>query len=323
MLAGYITGNTVDLAVAQRRHGKLVLLDKASYINRDYSDLESILNHYLSRHNARTEKVVLGVAGPVIDNVVITTNIPWKISGEKLAKQFSFESVQLVNDLVATARGLSELDADRFYIINEGLRQPDGNVALMAAGTGLGEAMIYYEGGEPFHFASEGGHVDFAPGNQVEIELWQYLYSELNNVEAEDVISLRGIERIYRFLIDTQRCDPSKGYHTDDDKPSRIIEMALAGTDKTAVRAIDIFIDCYASEAANLALKGMALGGVFLAGLLAPQIMTLLDRGRFMERFTKKGKLSKLLARTPVSLILEEKTALLGAAAVAVDTDLL
>jgi len=190
----------------------------------------------------------------------------------------------------------------------------NGNIGLIAAGSGLGEALIYHTGDEINQYASEGGHADFAPGNQIEVELWEYLYSELGYVEAEDVISRRGLERIFNFLVDTHggvRCD---WFDQAKNRAMAVIEKALSGEDKTAVRTLDIFIDCYASEAANLALKGMTLGGIYIGGLLAPQIITAFDQGKFMRRFVKRGKMESLLARMPVGVIIEPKTALIGAA---------
>ncbi len=321
MLAGYITATTVDLAIARRAKGKLQLFSRASYVNTDFSDLDGILKHYLKNHKLHLKGGCLGVAGPVIDNEVTTTNIPWKISGKAIAEKFSFDSIRLVNDLVATAQGLFELPPDKFFTINKGTRKTNGNIGLLAAGTGLGQALVYHNGDKGRHYASEGGHADFAPGNQLETELWQYLYSEKGNVEVEDVVSLRGLVSIYDFLIDTQAGKAADWYKKAGDKPGKIIEMALAGKDETAVHTLDIFIDCYASEAANLALKGMTLGGIYLGGLIAPQIMTMLDKGRFMERFAKKGKMTRLLAKMPVSLIIESKTALIGAAGLALEMD--
>ncbi len=192
-------------------------------------------------------------------------------------------------------------------------------MGLVAAGTGLGEAMIFFDGVRHRPYASEGGHVDFAPGTQLETELWEFLYSNQGYVEAEDVISLTGLEKIYHFMLAVNRATKADWYKKTRDKPGKIIEKALAGEDEIAVKTLDMFIDCYASEAGNLALKGMTLGGVYLSGVVGPRIITALEKGKFMERFVKKGKMASLLSNIPVGLIIEEKTALLGAASVAVD----
>lgn len=321
MLAGYITAGTVDLAFARRTGSELTLVKRASYKNSDFEGLEAILNHYMKRHGRESKTICLGVAGPVIDNKVITTNIPWKISGDELADKLKCRRVHLSNDLVTTAQGLRELPSDRFVTINKGIKNETGNIGLIAAGIGLGEAIIYRSEQGQVNCDSEGGHADFAPGNQLEAELWQYLYSEHGHIEVEDVLSLGGIERIYDFLVETQGMVESKELKGVTDKPGRIIELALSGANSTAGRTMDIFIDCYASEAANLALKGMTIGGIYLGGLIAPQIMTLLDTGSFLERFVKPGRMTDLLARMPVCLLIEDKTALIGAASLGLACD--
>lgn len=147
--------------------------------------------------------------------------------------------------------------------------------------------------------------------------MWEYLYSELGQVEVEDIVSLRGLENIFTFLVETQGAARADWFDAIKDRPTAIIEKGLAGVDETAVRTLDILIDCYASESANLALKGMTTGGIFLGGLIAPQIITALDKGRFMERFIKRGKMEALLAKMPIGVIIEEKTGLIGAGSVA------
>lgn len=316
-LAGYISGSQVKLARVSQRKGKIHLVGQQSYPSRNFKNFDSILKLYLRKSKISVDRAVFGVAGPVIHNQVTTTNLPWHLSGEDIAKKFSLSQVKLVNDVVATAHGLDQLDADRFFTINEGVAVEGGNIGLVAAGTGLGEVLIYCNGDKYYPYASEGGHADFAPGNQLEVELWQYIYSERGQVEIEDVISLPGLDRIYNYLIDTHQGVRPQWLIDADDPPDAILEKALSGADETANRTLELFMDCYASEAANLALKGMTLGGIYISGQIAPRIITALDKRRFMERFTKKGKLESILANMPVGVIIEEKTPLLGAAAIA------
>jgi len=316
LLAGYISGSSVDLARVMERKGVIRLVSHHTYQSRDFSNLDSILQLHLRKSRAEFTVACFGVAGPVIGQTVSTTNLPWRITSAALVKNYGFRKVKLINDLVATAHGLSQLDPDRFFTINNGTDSADGNLGLIAAGTGLGEALIYTDGRQVYPYASEGGHGDFAPGNQLEVELWQYLYSELGQVEVEDVVSLRGLQNIFNFLVDTQGGTRGSWMDRADDPPAAIIETALAGQDQTASRALDMFIDCYASEAANLALKGMTLGGVYIGGIIAPRIISALGRGRFMRRFVKRGKMESVLASVPVRVIIEEKTGLQGAAVV-------
>ncbi|MBU0983262.1 MAG: glucokinase [candidate division Zixibacteria bacterium] len=316
-LAGYVSGSSVELVRVGRDGDRLLLLDQQRYAAREFSSFDAILQLYLKRSGTTFDTACIGVAGPVIGGEVKPTNLPWHIASMKIEEQFCFRQVRLVNDIVATAHGLPHLTLDKFYTINQGVQVPCGTIGLIAAGSGLGEALIHDDCSRKIQYASEGGHADFAPGNQLEMELWQYLYSELGHVEVEDVVSLRGLERIYEFLIDMQGEERGDWYENAKDRPAAVTEKALSGSDETAIHALDVFIDCYASEAANLALTGMTLGGIFVGGRIAPQIITAMDQGRFMQRFVKKGKMELLLERMPVGIIIEEKTALMGAAALA------
>ncbi len=320
MLAGYISGTRINLARVRERKGEVYLYDRSAFKNRDFSDFEAILGRYLKQYPGDDEALCLGVAGPVINNEVRTTNLPWYLSGSSLQKKFSFERVQLVNDLVATAHGLFVLKKDRFYTINEGIQARQGNIGLLAAGAGLGEALIMFGGDRYIPYASEGGHAGFAPGSQDEVELWEYLYAQQGYVEVEDVISLSGMVSIYLFMLERERAVMPDWFKKAPDKAPAIIEHALSGGDPVAVRSLDLFVGCYASEVATLALKGMTLGGIYLGGVIAPQIITAMDQGRFIRRFVKKGKMEALLADIPVGVILDDKTALLGAAAMLLTT---
>jgi len=315
MIAGHITASQVNLARVKQHHGEAHLFDQMSFVNADFSDFNSILKLYFKRIDFAAKTACFGVAGPVINNSVTATNIPWRLDAAEISETFKLERVRLVNDLEATAEGLFLLKDVSFYTINEGLRRRQGNIGLVAAGTGLGEALISHDGRKYTPRASEGGHVDFAPGNQLEVGLWEYIYAHQGYVEVEDVVSLPGLETIYRFLVEHERAVLSDWFKKARDKPTAIIERALAGADEIAVNTLDMLVDCYAAEAGNLALNGMTIGGVCLGGLIARQIITILDKGRFMQRFVKKGKMVSLLSEIPVDVILDENTALLGAAA--------
>ncbi|MBK7143222.1 MAG: glucokinase [bacterium] len=317
MLAGYISGASVELARVKESEGGIKLYNQTVYNSKDFTSFEQILNLYLKKSTTQIKQACFGVAGPVINGEVRTTNLPWLLTASTIEDRFKIGKVKLLNDIVALAHGLPHVKEDRYYVINPGVKQKNGNVGLIAAGSGLGEAMVHVHDEKYYPYASEGGHADFAPSSQREMELWEYLYSELGHVEVEDVLSLKGLERIYNFLVDSRGKPPSTWFEKAVDKPGVLIERALSGKDQDAIETLDIFVDCYASEAANLALKGMTLGGMFIGGLIGPQIITLLDQGRFMERFVKRGKMESLLARMPVSIIIEEKTALIGAGTVA------
>ncbi len=315
LLVGYISGSSVELARVSERKDGIRLVSQSLFDASKFTSFDSILRLYLRKTRAEFTTACFGVAGPVIGETVSTTKLAWRISSADLKRDYGFRKVRLVNDVVASAYGISQLEPDKIYMINAGIEDAKGNLGLISAGAGLGEAIIYVDSGKQRPIASEGGHADFAPANQLETELWQYFYSELGRVEVEDVVSFRGLESIFNFLVDTQSGKRATWLDDTDDRAAKIIEMALAGKDETALRALDIFVDCYASEAANLALKGMTLGGIYIGGLIAPGIVTVLDRGRFMRRFVKRGKMETMLSQIPVGVIIEERTPLLGAAA--------
>lgn len=318
MLAGYITATNVTLARVRERQGQIHLYDKRSYISREFSDFDALLGLYLRQIKAKPEEVVLGVAGPVIHHEVRTTNLPWHLASSDLEKRFQFSRVRLVNDLVAAAHGLFFLDEGKFYTLNKGVPDRAGNLGLIAAGYGLGEAIITYDGARYRPFGSEGGHTGFAPANQDEVELWEYIYGQQGYVEVEDVLSLPGIERLYRFAVERNRAVVADWFKKSPDKPDAVIEKALSASDDQAVEAMDIFIGCYARECANLALKAMTLGGLHLVGLIAPRILTLLDQSRFIGSFVIEGKMKEVLSAIPVKVVLDANAALVGAAAMAI-----
>ncbi|RKX19442.1 MAG: hypothetical protein DRP35_07710 [Candidatus Zixiibacteriota bacterium] len=323
IIAGQITATTVYLVVVQNTNGELRLITPMNYVTNEFSGFTQILKLYLKKINKPIKFACFGIAGPVINNEVQTTNLPWQIKAAELEDEFSIGQVKLFNDLVATAHGLFELKPNKIISLNEGVDSKDGHIGLIASGDGLGQSLIYRDENNYYPYASEGGHVDFAPGNQIESDIWEYLYAENGQVEVEDILSFQGIENIFEFLLYSKKIKQPKWYSEVNEKPQKIIEYALAGDDDLAIETIDIFSDCFASETSNLALKGMTLGGIYIGGLIAKQIMMAIDKKRFMKRFVKNGKMETLLKNIPVSLILDDKTALLGAASYAMKKNLL
>jgi glucokinase len=316
MIAGYLTARTTDIARVEVQNGKPKILNIQHFNNNEFSDFDSLLSLYIRKNKVEGKSICLGVAGPVIDNNVTATNIPWKLSADKIREKYSFNNVTLVNDLEATAHGLFHLPDDKFFEINKGKRIKNGNIGLLAAGTGLGQGLIYHDGEHYHPYPSEGGHGAFAPANQIEMELWEYLYADLGFVEVEDVLSMDGLVRIYEFMLSENGAEQAEWFFKADDKPSRLIEMALSGKDEIAIKTLELFVDCLASEAANLALKGMTLGGIYLGGVIAPQILPFLDKGKFIDRFVQKGKMSTMLSEIPIGLIIDTNTALIGAGSI-------
>lgn len=322
MLAGYLTARSTDIARVVVKNNKPKILNVQHFNNSEFSNFDSLLSLYIRKNKIEGTTVCFGVAGPVINNKVTATNIPWKLSADELKEKYNFEQVSLVNDLEATAHGFFHLSNDKFFEINKGVGLSKGNIGILAAGTGLGEGLLYHDGKKYRAYPSEGGHTAFAPGNQMEAELWEYLYANQGIVEVEDVLSMAGLGKIYEYMLAATRSTKSDWYKKATDKPLAIIEKALSGKDEVAVKTLDLFVDCLASEAANLALKGMTLGGIYLGGIIAPQIIPLLDKGKFMERFVQKGKMAEMLSKIPVGLIIETNTALIGAGSITYDLTL-
>lgn len=318
-LAGFVGGRRVELATAREVRGKLKLEDYQTFASNDFSGFNSILRLYLKRIDKSPSLACLGVAGPVIDDEVTTTNLPWHLTRSGIEEKFELSQVVLLNDVVATAHGIPELDDDRFYTLNSGTPVDGANQALVTAGAGLGEAIIFRHDGEVHPQPSEGGHACFAPTDQLEAELWEYLYSELGAVTVEDVVSLQGLENIYHFLTDTRNGQRAEWYTESEDRTNELIEKALSGEDELASQTLDIYVGCLASEVANFALNTMAIGGIFIGGRVPPRILTALDDGRFLSKFIKRGKMESLLRRMPVGVVIEDRTPLLGAARLALN----
>jgi len=260
------------------------------------------------------------VAGPVIDGRVKTTNLPWQMDEKTLAGAVGARRVKLLNDLEGTAFGMLYLPESRLHVLNPGTREPfSGNVAVIAAGTGLGEAYLYHDGERHHPIAAEGGHADFAPHGDLQIELLRWLKKRLgSHVSYERVLAGPGLASVYEFLVSREPSRESK--QTADriaavsDASPVISELGLAGSDPVCVEALDLFCRLYGAEAGNMALRWLAVGGVYLGGGIAPKILPALERGGFVEAFTDKGRFSDLMRSIPVRVSLEPRTALLGAA---------
>jgi len=318
IIAGDIGGTKTNLGLFDVVNGGLVLHNQQSYPSRNFKELESIVEEFMSGAGSIAAGC-FGVAGPVIEGRSETTNLPWIVESQSLAALLKLESVSLINDLEATAYGIAELQPDEFVILNEGTRE-EGNAALIAAGTGLGTAGLIWDGREFLPSAGEGGHVDFAPRNQFEIQLLQSLLRKHQRVSIERVLSGPGLFVIYQFLRDTGYAKEPSGVadrFKDHDPSSVVANAALAKESELCVKALDMFTAIYGAVAGNVALQLKAVGGVYVGGGIAPKIIDKLKDGTFMKAFTDKGRLASLLQAIPVKVIMNDKTALLGSARVA------
>ncbi|HWC17521.1 MAG TPA: glucokinase, partial [Terriglobales bacterium] len=254
------------------------------------------------------------------NGIVKASNLPWIIDASVLEREAGIRRVHLINDLEANAYGLAELNDDDFEILTPGITGLKGNAAVISAGTGLGEAGLFWDGNAHRPFAAEGGHADFGPANDLQMELWQYLHRKFGHVSWERVLSGPGQYNVYEFLRQSGR-GQEEPWLTDElkrDDPSAVISRhGIHGTSPLCELAVNIFVEIYGAAAGNLALKILAVNGVYVGGGIAPKILPKLKEPRFLEAFRDKGRLRPLMETIPVRVVLNEKTALLGAGHVA------
>lgn len=316
VLAGDIGGTSTRLAYFDTTEGKLTPLAEKRYSSREAASLEEIVARFTVEQDLSAERACFGIAGPVLQGRVRTPNLPWSVDAAELAQLLAMPAVQLINDLEANAFGIDLLGADDLVVLNRGAADPTGTIAVISAGTGLGEALAYWDGTAHRPLRSEGGHADFAPRNELEAELLLFLRAEHGRVSTERLVSGPGLRNIYRFLRDGRHF-PEKPAIAEamrqGDPSAAITRAALAGECPLCEQTLDLFISLYGAEAGNVALRTLATGGVYLGGGIAPKIIERLKGPGFMLAFTAKGRLSPLLENIPVRVILNERTALLGA----------
>jgi glucokinase len=320
ILAGDVGGTKVHLALYDFTVGKLNHTRDKQYPAKDYSGLEEIVKEFLSAD--KVTAACFGVPGPVRDGRLRLTNLPWTLDSRELAAGLEIQHVFLINDLEANGYGIAELSADQIYTLSEGDAGQIGNRALIAAGTGLGEGLLTWNGRSHVPYPSEGGHTDYAPRNEDEIDLLRFLKQKYNGrVSYERVVSGMGLTNVYEFLREVRGMEEPKWLAERiaavPDPNTVITELALAAKSEICEKALDMFVSAYGAEAGNLALKVLSVGGLYVGGGIAPRILEKLKDGAFMKSFTDKGRLSQLLINMPVRIILESKAALLGAAAFA------
>jgi glucokinase len=321
ILAGDIGGTNTRLAFFEGTPDHLTPVALEVFPNKGRKGLEEIAAGFLAKHDLQPKGACFGIAGAVRDGVVETTNLPWIVSARKLSADLAIQDVRLVNDLEANAHGIALLADSDFVTLSEGKPAKDGNRALISAGTGLGEAGLLAEAGGGYRpFPSEGGHVDFAPRNELEIDLLRHLMGRWPHVSYERVLSGPGLHNVYQFLRDTGRGEEPAALRdaiAQGDPAAAIAKAALEGTHAICVAALDLFVSIYGAEAGNLALKVVATGGTFIGGGIAPKIIAKLKGDAFMKAFHDKGRAGALLKDVPVRVIINDKTALFGAGRVA------
>jgi glucokinase len=316
ILAGDIGATNSRLAFFEGTPDQLRSSDIEIFSSPEFPGLGDMVRKFLEMHKQPVEAACFGLPGAVVNGRVETTNLPWVVDSKKISAELGIEHVLLLNDLYANAHGIALLTESDLVVLNPGV-QAAGNRALLSAGTGLGEAGLFADPQGAYHpFPSEGGHSDFAPRNDLEMELLRYLLGRFEHVSYERVLSGPGLHNLYQFLRDTGRGEVPTWLAdqiAQGDPPAVISKSALEGTSEICVQALDIFVSVYGAEAGNLALKMFATGGVYVGGGIAPKIIRKLSSTLFMKSFLAKGRASGLLKEMPVRVITNDKTALLGA----------
>jgi glucokinase len=316
ILAGDIGGTKTLLGLFDAAPVRPRAITVQSFSTLDYDDLPSMIAAFLdAAGTARSaiDRAAFGVAGPVIDEAATLTNVPWRVEARTVASAFAIGRVFLLNDLEAMAWSVPVLREAEVHVLQEGVALRGGNIALIAAGTGLGQAMLHWVDGRFVPSPSEGGHADFAARTDREVTLLQDLTARYGRAEVEHVVSGRGLINVYQVAHRRQRCALTIDLDSPD-APAAITRGALERTCSCCVETLDIFVEAYGAEAGNVALRAVATGGVFIGGGIAPKILTALTSGAFMRAFAAKPPLDEMLRSMPVKVILNPDAALLGAA---------
>jgi glucokinase len=322
LLAGDIGGTKIDLAVFTSEAGPARPIQEARFPSAEYESLERVVEAFLGTASVTLDAACFDVAGPVVGGRARVTNLPWTVDAAQLAKTFNWGAVTVLNDLEAIAHALPLLRSDDLRTLNAGAPVAAGAMAVIAPGTGLGEAFLTWHDGRAHAHPSEGGHADFAPHSDREIGLLRHLLAQFNHVSYERVCSGLGIPHIYDYLRDAGEApetpDVKERLKTATDRTPIILQRALDGPDACPLCAatLETFVSILGGEAGNLALKVLATGGVFIGGGIPPRILPALQEGRFMRAFLRKGRFADLMTQMPVHVIVHPRPALLGAASV-------
>lgn len=319
ILTGDIGGTNTRLAMMEYQNGRARIGENLSFPSPSFSSLDDIITEFFARHPVvQPQAAAFGVAGPVAQGVSRITNLPWVISAKALAQQLGLQTVQLLNDLEALAWGIDTLPPKDLVALQTGSADAAGNRAVIAAGTGLGEAGLCFDGKLHIPFATEGGHTDFAPTTEHDWRFYGFLQNRFEHVSWERVVSGAGLINLFEFLLQESGA-AAPGWFEDpaEDSAACITRDALSGADPLCVEALHWFTRLYGAEAGNLALKMNATGGLYLGGGIAPKILPALQDGRFLTAFLDKGRMRRLVEAMPVRVICNEQVSLQGLARVA------
>jgi glucokinase len=318
ILAGDIGATRTRLAAFETEGNRLKCVVEKTYMSQQHEGLSPILADFIRTEGIPVHSACVGVAGPVRGGRSKISNLPWIIDSRELAKQLKLNSVGLLNDLEAYAYGIDALESKDFVSLSEGAEDAEGNRAVISARTGLGMAGLYWDGFRHHPFACEGGHADFAPRNDLEMELLKYLQKKYGRISCERILSGPGIKNIYEFLRDTHTAEEPEWLREQmdaaGDGPALISKLALEGKAAICDQALSIFVSVFGAETGNCALKFMSTGGIFVGGIIAAKIAPKMKDPGFMQAFLDKGRMEVLLKDMPVKIVLNDDCGMIGAA---------
>jgi glucokinase len=318
ILAGDIGATRTRLAAFETEGNRLQCVIEKTYPSQQHDGLSVILAEFIKTEGIPVHSACIGVAGPVRGGRSKISNLPWIIDSRELAQQLKLSSVGLLNDLEAYAYGIDALESKDFVTLGQGAEDAEGNRAVISARTGLGMAGLYWDGFRHHPFACEGGHADFAPRNDLEMELLAYLQKKYGRISYERILSGPGIRNIYDFLRDTHKADEPewlrKQMDTTSDPPALISQLALEGKAAICDQSLSIFVSVFGAETGNAALKFMSTGGIFIGGSIAAKIVPKMKDPAFMQAFLDKGRMETLLKDMAVKIVLNDDCGIIGAA---------
>ena len=318
ILAGEIGGTRTRLAAFQTEGNRLEHVVERIYQSQEQDGLAGILSQFVKQEGIPVHSACFGVAGPVRGGRSRISNLPWTIDARELAAQLKLNSVGLLNDLEAYAYGIDALESKDFFTLSEGSSEAEGNRAVISAKTGLGVAGMYWDGFRHHPFACEGGHADFAPKDELQMQLLAHLQKKFGRISCERILSGPGIRNIYEFLRDAGKIEEPQWLReqlaTAKDQPAFISQLALEGKAEICAKTLAIFVSVFGAEAGNCALHYMSTGGIFIGGVIAAKTITRMKDSGFMQAFLDKGRLESILKDIPVRIVLNDDCGLIGAA---------
>jgi glucokinase len=320
VLAGDVGGTNARLAIVELNGSTARIVQQSRYPSHDYPGLAPIVRRFCEGLASRPDRACFGIACPVVGDDCTTPNLPWSINARKLAEEIAIPRTTIINDFVAVGYGIELLGPADLATIQEGSPVPQGSIALIGAGTGLGQGFLIWDRDHYRVLPSEGEHGDYAPRNPLQTDLFRFLHQQFDRVSWERVLSGAGLVNVYRYLLASAATpeQPTVRAEMEKEDPAAVITRhGLARSDAVADRALDLFCAVFGAQAGNLALTVIATGGVYLAGGIAPRIAERLKSGPFLTAFRDKGRMAELLSRVPVHVIMNPNVGLLGAAAVA------